>query len=68
MVQVEGAMASAGAKEEVRDVFATGSEDEGEGEIDYAAVVKNNMFWLLMVIFKMQMKTFKGDNYNDNEL
>ena len=44
----------------MRDVF---DEDEGEAaEVDYVGAVKSNMLWLLMIVFRMQLKTFKGDN------
>lgn len=48
-------------QEMVKDVFAD-DEEEGEAEVDYVAVVKSNMLWLLMIIFKMQLKAFKGDS------
>lgn len=59
--QVQTVIACVAEKEMVRDVFAD-DEDEGEAEVDYVAVVKSNMLWLLMIIFKMQLKAFKGDN------
>ena len=58
--EVEALIARVADKEKVKDVF---DEDEGEAtEVDYVGAVKSNMLWLLMIVFRMQLKTFKGDN------
>ena len=64
--EVEAVIACVADKEMVRDVF---DEDEGEAaEVDYVGAVKSNMLWLLMIVFRMQLKTFKGDNETENDL